>query len=188
MLRKAGLLIGILTVVSGFAMPAMASAAPAITSVPGTLAPVKSEVVAKNIGGAITLTSPVLGAITCEEVVWSTKLSKNNGVEFEGEAGAEGKGENCANGEKSAVVSDWTITNFKSTVTGEGTLSFSVKVVIGGELKCTYTGTNVKFTYGFGGSTILFNKAAGVTSPVCGIAPIDGVFALSIGGILVTLD
>jgi hypothetical protein len=184
--KKLSLLLAVVAAMS-LAITATASASK-LTSTAGVLAPVGSVITAT--GSDVTFTSSLLGATTCKTVTLQLTLTKNDGsiVEASGN-NVNPAQEGCINGTKKVITTSFNITNLKTTTSGAGTMSFVTTEDIG-ELECTYTGTNVPFTYVVGSDVITFTNAAGIvgTPAPCGTAKLDATFTLEIKGVAVILD
>jgi hypothetical protein len=188
MAKKLSLMLAAVAALA-FAIPSIASASEA-TLPAGTRAPVGTVIV--GTGSDIILQSSLLGKITCSTLNLNGEITVNNGTTV------EGKGENvsptqtgCVNGSKAVTVTEVEITRLFSNTSGTGSVSFTSKVDIGSELKCTFTGTNVDFTYTSGTDTITFTNAAGVTGTpgACGTAKLTASFTLeSPTGVALILD
>jgi hypothetical protein len=187
MIKKLGLLIAAVAVLA-FAVPAAASAAPSITSVAGTKAPVNTKIT--GTASDVSFTSSTLGTITCDEVTIYGKLSENTGTSVKMGTEGEGTTENCEDNGDEISFSDITVTNLAMTVVNKGTLSFDATAHLPGALECVFTGTNVPFTYVSTTPNITFNKSGGIKAvPAgCGNITFDATFKLEIGGTAVILD
>jgi hypothetical protein len=186
MMKKLSLLLAVVAALS-LAAAATASASK-LTSAAGVLAPVGSTITAT--GADVTFTSSTLGATTCQKLTLQLTLTKNDGTTFEASGNNTSPAqEGCVNGSKSVVTTSFNITNLKSSTSGSGTMSFVTTEDIG-TLECTFTGTNVPFTYAVGGDVIKFVNAAGIvgTPAACGTAKLDAEFTLEIKGVAVILD
>jgi hypothetical protein len=193
MTKKFSLLLAAIAVLA-FAVPGMASAH-AVTSKANVLAPVGTEIT--GTGSDVTLTSNLLGAITCEKLTLKGKITKNDGSTVEGSGGAEKPPTvGCKNGTNPVTVTSVTVTKlFAGTVGGVSktyaTFDATVDIEKPGEtLECTFTGTEVPFTYTSGGNSIVFTEAAGIKGApaACGTAKLDGTFLIEIGSTAVILD
>jgi hypothetical protein len=164
------------------AIPAIAGATTA-TLPKGTVAPVGTTIT--GTGSDVILQSNLLGTITCSTLNLNADITKNSGGTVE----ASGDNVNptqsgCVNGSKAVTVTEVEITRVFSNTSGSGSASFVARLDIGSELKCTFTGTNVAFTFTSGTNVIKFSSAAGVSgSPAaCGTLKLTGEFALEQGG------
>jgi hypothetical protein len=194
MIKKLGLMLAAVAVVA-FAAPSMAGAH-AVTKAKNELAPVNAKMAV--FGDDVTLTSSLLGTITCEELDTRVALTKNNGVEWEASGALEAPPEQagCANFAKPVKVTSLEVSKIRAGG-AETWMNFKVTLdITAGEhvLECTYTGTKVPFTYVAGEEEAkkgiaTFTKAAGVAGTNgCGTATLDGTFTFLIGGAIVILD
>jgi hypothetical protein len=169
--------------------PAAAGAA-LMTSSPGT--PMPTGTVFFSTGKNITITSSLLGSITCAKLTYHQGLTKNetSTVEAEGAVEKMPEQESCANtGHLVTVTSIW-LTKFVAG-SGGNTITFNATVDIKGppEIECTFTGTKVPFTYTSGSDTITFTEAGGITSTGgCGTAKLDGSFTMEVKSTPALLD
>ena len=175
--------------VLAFAIPAMASAAPSVTSKAGVLAPKGMKITGTNVGHVLTTGTP-FGTLTCAKVTLSGELTENTGTKVTGKAGTGTVSECNVNGSP-LTTTNITVTHLESTVAGSGKASFTYVSDTAGGITCDYIGTNVPFTYVPGSSHITFKEATGINGPGFCAAPnirFDATFALEIGSTAVILD
>jgi hypothetical protein len=134
-------------------------------------------------GGDLAMKSNLLGTITCSTLTLKGEITKNSAgtVEAAG-ANTSPTQTGCKNGEKAVSITRFDITKLLTTTSGSGTWSFKMVTDVG-SLTCTYTGSNVPFSYTPGASSIQFSEASGVTgSPAsCGSTKISTSFSLESG-------
>jgi hypothetical protein len=186
MMGKRIVLVIALAVASALAVPSVAGASQ-LTNSGGGSTPVGTKLTIRSISH-IRLTTAALGTLDCAGGFLNMELTKNSGFTVEGVGVGVGEVALCETEKKvSFSTSDLTLTNFKSTVSGEGTVNFSMAAKIA-SVSCQFTGTNVKFTYA-AGNTFRFTKATGVTGGNCGSTQLDGEFELEkVGGGSVILE
>jgi hypothetical protein len=192
MVKRFGVLLAALAIIA-IAVPAMAGAH-AVTKAKKVLAPVGN--VLTLTGNDVTITSAVLGPITCERLDGTATLTKNNGAEWEaaGAAVAPPPQVGCANGARVVNVTSLEISKIRAAG-AETWMNFKLTLDINAAqvVECTYVGNAVPFTYvageeGANRGVITFNKAAGVAGGACGAATLDGTFLVEIGAVAVILD
>jgi hypothetical protein len=187
MAKKFSLMLAAVAVLA-FAIPSIASATEA-TLPAGTRAPLGTQIV--ETGNDVILQSTLLGKITCSTLNLNGEITKNDGTTV------EGSGENfaptqsgCVFGEKAVIITHIS-TKLFSNEKGKGIFSFTTLVNIGSEIKCTFTGTNVPFTFTSGTDTISFSSAGGISGipPACGTLKLTASFTLeSTTGVALILD
>jgi hypothetical protein len=179
MIKKLSLLLAAVAVLA-FAVPAMASAHK-VTSKAGTLAAVGTIIT--GTGSDVTLTSSLLGPITCGTLTLTGELTVNDGTNVTGKGTTNNPpSTDCTNEGQPVVVTSVAISSLKAEGT-ETNVSFVATVDINSPkpVECTFTGVKVPFTYTVGGDSIVFTKAAGITSTGgCGPATLDGSFTIEI--------
>ena len=182
MAKKFSLLLAAVAVLA-FAVPSMASAAKTATLTEGG---VKVAVGATVVGTGtdVTLTSNLLGPITCEKITLIGKVTKNNTGEVEGAGVPEKPGQTgCKNNANPVVVTSVTLKNLFAEEANNAKASFSATIDIGtgaAEIECTFTGTNVPAEYTAGTDTVNFLTATVIIgSPAkCGNAKLTASFTL----------
>ncbi len=175
MARKLCLLMSVAALLA-VAAPATASATQ-FTNAGGGLVAVGTSVSGTNVG-TFTLTSSLVGSITCQTVTLKGKVVKNTGSEAEIEGVGQSATSNCLWMGNAVTATDFTLFTIKhGAPAGTFTMSFVVTMDLP-KVTCTFTGTNVPYSYTGGGSTITFSNAAGVTSATCGATKLDAVFGL----------
>jgi hypothetical protein len=189
MVKKLTLLAAAVAVLA-LAVPAFASATvltmPSETKVPtGTLI--------KGVSTDTVTTTP-LGELTCESVEVQGTVTVNNGTTVEGTGNGTSKTANCfvEPEHEPLTVEKISLTNLKSSVTGQGTASFSFVAQLPGELECKFSGT-VPGTFVEGTGTLNLTGHGLVGSPtICGTekeVTFKGDFPLTTGdGTGVILD
>ena len=188
MAKKFSLFMAAMAVLA-FAIPAMASAAPEVTSKAGTRAAVPQNITGTNVGHVLTTGTP-FGTLTCNKVTLNGVLTVNSGTKVTGNAGT-GTTSECNVNNNPLTITNITVTHLESTVVGSGVASFTFVADLPGGITCDYTGTNVPFTYVTGTSHITFKEAAGINGPGFCAAPaikFDGTFSIEIGSTPVILD
>jgi hypothetical protein len=188
MAKKLSLLVLALAV-TAIALPVAANAAK-VTSSAGKLTPVGTTLNAT--GSDPIFTSSLLGAITCETLNLRVVLTKNDGTTFEGSSSVEQPAASgCKFGASTIRITSIQITKLVAGPTG-GSMSFVMTTDFEGvsSFECTFTGTNVPFTYTAGSDTIVFSSAGGIAgSPAgCATTKLDGAFTLEVGAAPVILD
>lgn len=187
--KKLSLLLAAVAVFAT-AVPAIASAAPTVTKQAGVSAPVGSLLTATNVG-PVKITSSLLGTIECETLdIREIKLTLNAGGLVNAESNGAFSTADCTSGTKDVTVTTVKLEKTSSSVAGKGTTNFTISLDVVGGLSCTYTGTNVPFTYVVAGNHMTFNKAGPVDgAPAgCGSATFDATYTLEIGSTDVILD
>jgi len=186
MAKKFSLLIAAAAILA-FAVPALANAAPQVTS--------SKEVTAK-VGSTITgvstdteTTGTPLGTLKCGEVMVAGVLKKNTGTEVEAtddETAGANTTSNCTVEGQALTIEKPTLTKLIATSsTKTVALSFTAKAKT---VVCEYQGT-VPFTYTPGtGSIHIAGKLKDPARATCKEPEIHGDFALSISGTPVILD
>jgi hypothetical protein len=188
-MKKLSLLLAVAAAFA-LAVPALASAHK-VTSKAGVLAPVGTELTLT--GSDPTWNSSVLGPLTCSSMTLKMKLTTNDGTNVTGSSSGEKPPTvGCENEGRPITTTQFTITRFAAEGT-ETNMSFiatiDVKAPSGETVECTFTGTNVPFTYTVGSSSIVFNKAGPIKgSAGCSTATLTATFAIEIGGTPVILD
>jgi hypothetical protein len=194
MIRKLSLVVAAVSVLA-FVVPALASAAPAVTITKGTLAPVTNaektgpaDATITGISTNVETTNTPLGTLKCKEFMVSGWLTKNNGTEVQAvdDPGAGNSAKECVAGTTELKIDNPTLVSLSATAKAK-TVDLSFTSTAGG-LSCTYTGTAVPFTYTAGGSSIHIAGALKGSTEICGSPEIHGDFALSITGAAVILD
>ena len=189
MVKKLCLLMAGVAVLA-FAIPAMANAAPEVTSSAGKTAAVGTNITGTN-SGHVLLTGTPFGTFTCKTVTLNGQLTVNTGTKVTGNSGTG----TCSGSELPSgwplTITHITVTHLESTVVGSGKASFTFVADLPEGFVCDYTGTNVPFTYVSGSSHITFSNAAGITAGgFCGGPNMrfDGTFKIEIGSTAVILD
>jgi hypothetical protein len=190
MVKKLSLLLAAVAVLA-FAVPAMASAH-AVTSKAGTLAP-KGTIIT-GTGSDVTLTSSVLGTITCTSLTLTGEITENNGTNVTGKGTSNNPpATGCTNNGNPVTVTSVAISRLAAEGT-ETNASFVATIDIkkpSETLECTFTGTKVPFTYTVGGNSLVFKNAEGggiLGTKGCGSATLTASFAIEIGSTAVILD
>jgi hypothetical protein len=181
-MKKLSVLLGAIALLA-FAIPSTAFAGnPELTWETSTGSGLKPVPIGTKIFGTgtdVNITSNPLGNITCGKLNLTGSLTVNSGnvVEGSGVEEPEPFQEECANGTNKVKVTSVHVTKLRTSESEKGTASFT-SVVDVGELKCTFTGTNVPFTYVTNSDKLVFTKASGVVaSPKgCGTVTLDGTF------------
>jgi hypothetical protein len=154
MAKKFSLLMAAMAILA-FAIPSFANASE-MTNSGGGATVVGTKVIGTSSSASVTLTTSLLGALSCEHVTLEGKLTVNSGGTVEGEGSGEGTQSGCTRSGSPITISDTTVTNIKSTVSGIGTASFVTTATINTTV-CHFTGTNVPFTYKSGTDTLIVN-------------------------------
>ncbi len=188
MAKKFSLLMAAVAVLA-FAIPALANAAPSVTSSKGVLAKASTETKnASTITGTSTnvVTKSSLGELKCEKVTVTAWLTKNTGTEVHAttDSGSQNKAVGCTAGGTPVEITDPTIVTLQANLAGSGTQTVSLTFTLPA-VGCTFTGT-VSFTYV--PSSAVIHIAGSLTSTACGAATIAGDFTLEIGSTPVILD
>ena len=187
MAKKFNLLMAAVAVLA-FAVPAMASAAPSVTSKAGTLAPVGTIITGTSTN---TELSTNLGTLKCEKLIVKGKITENSGSSVKVTKEGEGTTSGCKVGTEALTWTDLTLLNITSTVDKSGTVGLHFVMDLPGDVTCTYEGAAVPFTYTSGSDTITISGNLKPTPAACGAeakTKFTGSYTLTIGSTPVILD
>lgn len=106
-----------LAALAAFAMPAIASASPALTDPPGTLVPAGTSIVGTNVGETVLTTSA--GPVTCTTARLAGTLTSNTGTFIAGEITSASFTGTGASGRCTTTIPDGTGGNVQVQVTPE---------------------------------------------------------------------
>jgi hypothetical protein len=180
MARKLVLFAAAVSAVLVLAIPAMASAAPELTSPPGVLVPVGTAVTATS--SSFTFKSEAFKNITCSNVVQYRIVSKNISTAvqmIENTKMTNSTGECLREGVPYSSLKEVKIPEIAMTEPGKGKLAIAIKIYTGA-VTCTWSVAGVPLTYVSGTNTFSFKEASMAPSPTwCQAANVSGEFALT---------
>lgn len=155
MAKKLSLLIASIAVVA-FAVPASASAAPALTDPPGTLLKV-GTLFQGTTSNFLIETS--LGKITCANAFFTGELTHNAGTTFRGVGKGQQFGTMCVlNGTTPVQVTDITVKELHSATVGSGTINWTITAHLPSGVTCHFESLSMPYTYASGSDSIRFTK------------------------------
>lgn len=175
MLKKI-MMLATATALAALAVPALASAAPEVTYPAGTTLATGTGITGTSNNFVLTTS---IGTIKCAKVTFPGELTENTGSSITIVGSGAGTATTCYDEDEPVNVTDLTLTDLKSTMSGSGAATFSVKADLPVVGTCTYVGTGAPFSYVVGAIKISFNKAPLTASPsACGSAKLDADFIL----------
>ena len=171
-MAKKLMLLGMAVVAfAALALPAVASAAPALTEPAGTLVPKGATIVGTSTNST-TVTSA--GTLTCAKVTVTGEVTENTGSSVKGVAKGEGKTEGCKLGSSSLTITDPTLLAISSNTPGKGVVSLTFIADLFG-IPCHFVGNNLPFTYTSGSDSM---SIAGTLTGTSGFpCPSSGSFS-----------
>ena len=176
-------------VVVAFAVPALASAAPAITDPPGTVLE-KGKLLEMTSIGAVTV-STSLGKFSCPTWTWTMHVNANGGSTFQLLGTGQGTSANCTIGGKAATGTDFTLTLIHSATVGSGTMNLTFHFDAPSGITCHFASASVPFTYTAGGDVMKITNGDLVGTPAAACEPglLNAEFTIETdGGGAVILD
>ena len=184
MAKKLSLLLGAAAAVA-CAVPAFASAAPAVTD-GGKLLAVPKLLQATNTTAVTVQTS--FGVTSCSSWTFTATLTTNTGNTFRGTGSGTSSASGCIKGGKPITITDITLKEFHSATVGSGTMSLTF--VDDASIVCHFEAPNMPFTYTSGGDVIQVTNGDLKGSPAaCEPGTFNGAFTVETdGGGSVVLD
>lgn len=178
MIKKLILLAAALAAVAVMAVPAAASASPALTMPTGTLVPTGSALT--GTGGSSQVTNGLKietarGIITCTTFMLSSDVTSNSGshVHWSGATGSTTSG--CEIEVYASTISEIQVISFESTTSGSGTFEISYKTTDPLGVTCSFTNAGEPGTFTYtAGSSILKLASTEVFSAGCGESLLSG--------------
>ena len=187
MAKKLSLLMASIAVVA-FAVPAFASAAPAVTD-GGVLLAKGAKIQGTNIGAVTTETS--LGKLSCGTIGLTGELTANTGSTVAGVGIGTGTSASCTlGGSKAITITDITLKSLHSATVGSGTINVTFVADLPNGVVCHFESPNVPFTYTSGGDVVKVSKGDLLGTPeACEPGLLTGEFTVETdGGGAIILD
>jgi len=179
MAKKLSLLLAAIAVVA-FAVPAFASAAPAVTE-GGALVEPGALIQGTNIGAVTTETS--LGKLSCNTVTLTGELTNNSGSTVRGIGVGQGSASTCNVGGKSITITDITLGELHSATVGSGTINVTFVADLPNNVTCHFESPNMPFTYTSGGDVVKVVKGDLKGTPAaCEPGLLSGEFTIETDG------